>query len=46
LKDRIDAKDIEVIFMPTNDMIGDVLTKPLQGDKFLALRKKLLNWEC
>jgi len=46
VKDRIDAKEIEVIFMPTDDMIADVLTKPLQGDKFFALRKKLLNWEC
>jgi hypothetical protein len=26
-------------------MLADVLTKPLQGELFRAMRKQLLNWE-
>jgi hypothetical protein len=43
-KDRMDNGEIEVKYMPTNDMIADILTKPLQGKKFIELRDKLLNW--
>ena len=46
VKDRIAAKGIEVIFMSTDDMIADILTKPLQCEKIVALRNKLLNWKC
>jgi hypothetical protein len=46
MKDRIEAGDIEVIYKPTDDMIADVLTKPLHGDKFTRLRNLLLNWHC
>jgi hypothetical protein len=44
VKDRIDNGEIDVKYMPTNDMIADILTKPLQGKKFIELRNKLLNW--
>ena len=44
IKDRIDAGEIEVKYMPTDEMIADILTKPLQGKKFIELRTKLLNW--
>jgi hypothetical protein len=44
IKDRIDNGEIEVKYMPTNDMIADILTKPLQRKKFIELRDKLLNW--
>jgi hypothetical protein len=46
VKDRIASKDIEVVYLQTDDMLADILTKPLQGDKFLKLRNKLLNWSC
>ena len=42
--DRIMNKEISVNYMPTGDMIADVLTKPLQGTLFKKLRDKLLNW--
>jgi hypothetical protein len=45
IKDRIDAKEIELKYMPTDDMVADILTKPLQGKKFIELRKRLLNLE-
>ncbi len=43
LKDRVDQKDVLVEYMPTENMIADVLTKPLQGDLFIKLRRLLMN---
>jgi hypothetical protein len=45
VKDRIDAGEIAIEYLPTEDMIADILTKPLQGDLFRKLRRMLLNWE-
>ena len=44
LKDRIENKEIRVEYLNTGDMIADILTKPLQGEQFVRLRAKLLNW--
>jgi len=33
-KKRVDNGDIKIFYIPTDDMIADILTKPLQGDKF------------
>jgi hypothetical protein len=44
LKDRIDSREVRVEYLPTGDMVADILTKPLQGAKFTELRDKLLNW--
>ena len=41
MKDRIDA----VVYVPTDDMIADILFKPLQGSKFLQLHSQLFNWK-
>ena len=35
--------EIKIHYLPTSDMIADVLTKPLQGELFRKLRDKLLN---
>ena len=43
--DRQKAGEISVEYLPTKDMVADILTKPLQGELFLKLRKELLNWE-
>ena len=43
LKDRVDSKDVLVEYMPTGDMLADLLTKPLQGDLFIKLRRFLMN---
>ena len=43
IKDRIEAGDLRLKYLPTAEMIADILTKPLQGEQFRTLRDKLLN---
>ena len=37
LHDQIDLNQIEMVYMPTEDMIADLLTKPLSGDRIKYL---------
>ena len=43
LKDRIDKNEVELKYVPTENMVSDILTKPLQGALFLRLRNILLG---
>ena len=43
LKDKVDREELELEYLPTDEMIADVLTKPLQGEKFRVLRSRLSN---
>ena len=43
LMEKIANKELIVSYMPTGNMIADVLTKPLQGLLFLAMEFLLLN---
>ena len=43
VKDRMEHGEIAVLFVGTNDMVADILTKPLQGAKFKELRAKLMG---
>jgi len=45
MKERVDLGELEIEYVPTDEMDADILTKPLQGEKFQALRRKLLNWK-
>jgi hypothetical protein len=45
LKDRVDQGEVKLDYCPTEDMVADILTKPLQGAQFLKLRAKLLGHE-
>ena len=45
LKDRIDANEIKISYKPTENMIADILTKPLQGNLFRKLRSLLLGMD-
>ena len=44
VKDRMDSGEVEVTFKGTDDMIADILTKPLQGTKFKELRDRLMGY--
>ena len=43
ISDRIMNKEISVDYVPTGDVIADLLTKPLQGTLFKKLKEKFLN---
>jgi hypothetical protein len=44
VKDLIERSEVKVEYLQTEDMIADILTKPLQGEKFRRLRALALNW--
>ena len=41
--DLLSRKEITIQYCPTEDMIADLLTKPLQGNQFIKLRNWLLG---
>jgi len=41
--DKIKKGEVKIMHCPTQDMIGDFFTKPLQGTQFVRLRSKILN---
>jgi hypothetical protein len=43
IKERIDTGEIRVSYLPTEEMIADLLTKPIQGRLFVKLRDRLLG---
>lgn len=45
VRDRIDKKEVKLVYLPTEEMISDFFTKPLQGSLFLRLRDKILGVE-
>jgi hypothetical protein len=42
-KEQMDEGKLAVEHIGTDDMIADILTKPLQGEKFISLRRMLMN---
>jgi hypothetical protein len=45
IKDRIDHGEITVEYCPTDAMIADIFTKPLQGKSFNIFQDVILNCE-
>ncbi|MBS0645922.1 MAG: hypothetical protein JSR97_04975 [Verrucomicrobia bacterium] len=43
IKDRIDAKDVKVVYTDTGNMVADFFSKPLQGQQFEKFRDIILN---
>ena len=43
ITDRIQAGDLRVAYCPTDEMVADFFTKPLQGSKFTRFRDQILN---
>ena len=42
MKNRLDTENINVIFCPTEEMLADFYTKPLQGNLFRIFRDVLM----
>ena len=45
VKQYLDNGEFTLNYCPTEDMIADILTKPLQGSQFIKLRNILLGYE-
>jgi hypothetical protein len=45
IKDRVDRKEIKLLFVPTEFQVADILTKPMCGAKFKQMRLWLMGWE-
>ena len=43
ITDRQSKGELKVIYCPTDEMIADYHTKPLQGEKFYKFRKMILG---
>jgi len=43
VKDRVNGNDIKIKYCPTEKMIADFLTKPLQGELFRKFRAVLMG---
>jgi len=41
IRDHVSKKEVELIFVNTNDQLADIFTKPLVEDRFLLLKNKL-----
>ncbi|WP_288992819.1 polyprotein of Ty1/Copia retrotransposon [uncultured Marinobacter sp.] len=43
LTDQVEKGNVSIVYCPTDDMIGDFHTKPLQGEKFRKFRNAILG---
>ena len=43
VKDRIDAGEVRIEYCPTQHMLADFFTKPLQGTQFRLFRDQIMN---
>ena len=46
IQDRWAKGEVEIKYCPTDEMIADFFTKPLQGKKFVGFRKFVLGLEA
>jgi hypothetical protein len=45
VKDRVDKKEIEILYCPTEQMLADYFTKPLQGSLFRKFRRVIMGYD-
>ena len=45
MKDRVDKKELNTSYCPTEAMLADFFTKPLQGSLFRLLRSVIMGHE-
>ena len=45
MKDRVDKKELKIMYCPTGKMLADFFTKPLQGQLFNFFRRIIMGWD-
>ena len=45
VKDRIESGEVAIVYLPTEEMVADIMTKPLQGALFRKMRSLLMQWD-
>jgi hypothetical protein len=45
LANQVEKGNVTIVYCPTDDMVGDFRTKPLQGKKFCKFRNAILGCE-
>ena len=45
IKQHLESKEIKITYCPTLSMVADILTKPIQGERFIQLRDILLGYQ-
>ena len=43
VKQKIDDKEVTIVWCPTDKLVGDFFSKPLSGAKFIEFRGKIMN---
>ena len=43
ITDQVKRGEVIIRYCPTDDMVGDYMTKPLMGEKFRKFRKMIMN---
>jgi hypothetical protein len=43
MTDQVEKGNVQIEYCPTDDMIGDFMTKPLQGDKFRKFKRAIMG---
>ena len=43
ITDKLEQKEMEIQYCPTDDMVADYNTKPLQGNKFRKFKRMIMN---
>jgi hypothetical protein len=41
IRDLVESREVALIFIPTENQLADILTKPLDGSRFESLRKAI-----
>jgi hypothetical protein len=44
MKELLDNGSLKLIYMPTDELVADIFTKPLTGWRFQYLLYKLIGW--
>ena len=45
MRERVEAGEVELVYISTNDQLADLLTKGLQKPRMAALRARVLGYE-